>query len=144
MLGHVEVNPGDIIFADETGIVIMQQARKATVLAKANEIRRSEAANRAKLSERAEPCSRGCDNKAGKAPKAGAVDEELSEKRRGLRRCSVVDLPIRTVCLSCWIDEGTVSRAAVTAHERDKTRAIAAMGRYLGYRLHRPPTMLAQ
>jgi 4-hydroxy-4-methyl-2-oxoglutarate aldolase len=49
MLGLVQVNPGDIIFADETAIVVIPVAKKAIVLAKANEIRRFEDANRATL-----------------------------------------------------------------------------------------------
>ena len=50
MLGRVEVNPGDIIFADETAVVVIPESKKAVVLAKANEIRRVEEANRAKVS----------------------------------------------------------------------------------------------
>jgi regulator of RNase E activity RraA len=50
MLGQVEVNPGDIIFADETAVVVIPAAKKDVVLAKANEIRRFEDANRAKVS----------------------------------------------------------------------------------------------
>ena len=50
MLGHVEVTSGDIIFADETGILIIPESKKAVVLAKANEIRKLEDANRAKIS----------------------------------------------------------------------------------------------
>ena len=38
MLGTVQVNPGDIVFADETGIVVIPAAKKALVLLKANEI----------------------------------------------------------------------------------------------------------
>ena len=53
MLGEVEVNPGDIIFADETAVVVIPESKKAMVLAKANEIRRFEDSNRAKVSERA-------------------------------------------------------------------------------------------
>jgi 3-hexulose-6-phosphate synthase/6-phospho-3-hexuloisomerase len=49
-LGRVEVNPGDIIFADETGILIIPEARKAMVLAKANEIRKLEEITRANVS----------------------------------------------------------------------------------------------
>jgi regulator of RNase E activity RraA len=52
MLGSVQVNPGDIIFADETAVVVIPEAKKAMVLAKANEIRRFEDANRATLIER--------------------------------------------------------------------------------------------
>jgi regulator of RNase E activity RraA len=50
MLGHVEVNPGDIIFADETAVVVIPESQKAIVLAKANEIRSIEEASRAKVS----------------------------------------------------------------------------------------------
>src|SRR5215831_9451372 len=49
MLGQVEVNPGDIIFADETGILVIPEAKKAMVLAKANEIRRLEETQRANV-----------------------------------------------------------------------------------------------
>jgi regulator of RNase E activity RraA len=49
MLGPVQVNPGDIIFADETAVVVIPVAKKTMVLAKANEIRRSEDANRATI-----------------------------------------------------------------------------------------------
>jgi regulator of RNase E activity RraA len=42
MLGPVQVNPGDIMFADETGIVVIPAAKKALVLRKANEIREAE------------------------------------------------------------------------------------------------------
>jgi len=49
MLGPVQVNPGDIIFADETAVVVIPAANQAMVLAKANEIRRSEDAIRATL-----------------------------------------------------------------------------------------------
>ena len=50
MLGQVEVNAGDIIFADETGILVIPEAKKAMVLAKANEIRRLEETQRANVS----------------------------------------------------------------------------------------------
>jgi regulator of RNase E activity RraA len=50
MLGQVEVNAGDIIFADETGILVIPEAKKAMVLAKANEIRRLEESQRANVS----------------------------------------------------------------------------------------------
>jgi 4-hydroxy-4-methyl-2-oxoglutarate aldolase len=50
MLGRVEVNPGDIIFADETAVVVIPESKKAIVLAKANDIRRFEDTNRAKVS----------------------------------------------------------------------------------------------
>jgi len=53
MLGPVPVNPGDIIFADETAVVVIPAAQKAMVLEKANDIRRSEDANRATLIARA-------------------------------------------------------------------------------------------
>ena len=49
MLGTVQVNPGDIIFADETAVVVIPLARKAIVLARANEIRKFEDDNRATL-----------------------------------------------------------------------------------------------
>jgi regulator of RNase E activity RraA len=42
MLGPVQVNPGDIVFADETGIVVIPAATKDLVLRKANEIRQAE------------------------------------------------------------------------------------------------------
>ena len=50
MLGRVEVNPGDIIFADETAVVVIPESKKAVVLAKANEIRKYEEGNRPKAS----------------------------------------------------------------------------------------------
>ncbi|HLH86989.1 MAG TPA: RraA family protein [Xanthobacteraceae bacterium] len=49
MLGPVRVDPGDIIFADETAVVVIPVATKSIVLAKANEIRAFEDANRATL-----------------------------------------------------------------------------------------------
>lgn len=49
MLGPVQVNPGDIIFADETAVVVIPAAKKALVLAKANEICRLEDADRTTL-----------------------------------------------------------------------------------------------
>ncbi|HEY1545734.1 MAG TPA: RraA family protein [Xanthobacteraceae bacterium] len=49
MLGTVRVDPGDIIFADETAVVVIPLAKKAIVLAKANEIRKTEDATRATL-----------------------------------------------------------------------------------------------
>jgi regulator of RNase E activity RraA len=49
MLGPVQVNPGDIVFADETGIVVIPAAKKSVVLLKANEIRASEDSRRAQL-----------------------------------------------------------------------------------------------
>jgi 4-hydroxy-4-methyl-2-oxoglutarate aldolase len=49
MLGQVEVKPGDIIFADETGIVIIPAAKKDPVLSKANEIRAAEDGRRAEI-----------------------------------------------------------------------------------------------
>jgi 4-hydroxy-4-methyl-2-oxoglutarate aldolase len=48
MLGRVEVNPGDIIFADETAVVVIPAAKKALVLLKANEIRKAEDSQRAR------------------------------------------------------------------------------------------------
>ncbi len=51
-LGGVRVNPGDIVFADETAVVVIPVAKKAIVLAKANEIRAFEDGNRATLVER--------------------------------------------------------------------------------------------
>jgi transposase InsO family protein len=49
MLGLVEVN----VFADETAVVVIPEAKKAMVLAKANKIHRSEHANRATFGGRA-------------------------------------------------------------------------------------------
>jgi 4-hydroxy-4-methyl-2-oxoglutarate aldolase len=49
MLGQVEVKPGDIIFADETGIVVIPLAKKELVLSKANEIRAAEDSRRAEI-----------------------------------------------------------------------------------------------
>jgi len=49
MLGQVEVTPGDIIFADETGIVVIPAAKKQLVLSKANEIRAAEDSRRAEI-----------------------------------------------------------------------------------------------
>jgi 4-hydroxy-4-methyl-2-oxoglutarate aldolase len=49
MLGTVEVNPGDVVFADETGIVIIPDAQKAAVLLKADEIRAAEEGRRARI-----------------------------------------------------------------------------------------------
>jgi 4-hydroxy-4-methyl-2-oxoglutarate aldolase len=42
MLGPVQVNPGDIVFADETGIVVILAAKMASVLRKSIEIREAE------------------------------------------------------------------------------------------------------
>ena len=50
MLGPVQVNPGDIMFADETGIVVIPAAKVASVLLKANEIREAEDSRRAQIS----------------------------------------------------------------------------------------------
>jgi regulator of RNase E activity RraA len=50
MLGDVEVCPGDIIFADETGIVVIPPAMKDAVLGKARELLKAEDAERAKVS----------------------------------------------------------------------------------------------
>jgi regulator of RNase E activity RraA len=49
MLGLVQVNPGDIVFADETGIVVIPATRKDLVLLKANEIRKAEDSQRARI-----------------------------------------------------------------------------------------------
>jgi 4-hydroxy-4-methyl-2-oxoglutarate aldolase len=49
MLGQVEVSPGDIIFADETGIVVIPAVKKDVVLSKANEIRAAEDSRRSEL-----------------------------------------------------------------------------------------------
>jgi regulator of RNase E activity RraA len=49
MLGPVQVNPGDIMFADETGIVVIPAAKVASVLLKANEIREAEDSRRAQI-----------------------------------------------------------------------------------------------
>ena len=45
----VQVNSGDIVFADETGIVVIPAAQKAAVLLKANEIREAEDSKRAHI-----------------------------------------------------------------------------------------------
>ena len=50
MLGPIQVNPGDIVFADETGIVVIPAATKELVLRKANEIRQAEDNRRADVS----------------------------------------------------------------------------------------------
>jgi regulator of RNase E activity RraA len=49
MLGHVEVKPGDIVFADETEIVNIPAPKKGLVLSKANEIRAAEEGRRAEI-----------------------------------------------------------------------------------------------
>jgi 4-hydroxy-4-methyl-2-oxoglutarate aldolase len=49
MLGPVQVNPGDIMFADETGILVIPAAKKELVLCKANEIRAAEDGRRAEI-----------------------------------------------------------------------------------------------
>jgi regulator of RNase E activity RraA len=49
MLGPVQVNPGDIVFGDETGIVVIPAATKEPVLRKANEIRQAEDGRRADI-----------------------------------------------------------------------------------------------
>ena len=49
MLGQVEVKPGDIIFADETGIVVIPAVKKDVVLSKANEIRAAEDSRRSEI-----------------------------------------------------------------------------------------------
>jgi 4-hydroxy-4-methyl-2-oxoglutarate aldolase len=46
MLSQVEVSPGDIIFADETRIVVIPAVKKDVVLSKANEIRAAEDSRR--------------------------------------------------------------------------------------------------
>jgi len=50
MLGPVQVNPGDIVFADETGVVVIPVAKMAVVLRKAIEIREAEDSRRAQIS----------------------------------------------------------------------------------------------
>jgi len=48
VVGNVEICPGDVVFADETGVVVIPKALKVTVLAKALDIsRKEEDANRA-------------------------------------------------------------------------------------------------
>jgi regulator of RNase E activity RraA len=42
-------NPGDIVFADETGVVVIPAAKLALVLGKANEIRQAEDGRRAQV-----------------------------------------------------------------------------------------------
>jgi 4-hydroxy-4-methyl-2-oxoglutarate aldolase len=49
MLGPIQVNPGDIVFADETGIVVIPAAAKELVLRKADEIRQAEDRRRADI-----------------------------------------------------------------------------------------------
>jgi 4-hydroxy-4-methyl-2-oxoglutarate aldolase len=49
MLGLVQVNPGDIVFADETGILVIPADKKDLVLLKAKEIRAAEDSQRAKI-----------------------------------------------------------------------------------------------
>jgi regulator of RNase E activity RraA len=49
MLGLVQVNPGDIVFADETGILVIPADKKDLVLSKAKEIRADEDRQRAKI-----------------------------------------------------------------------------------------------
>jgi 4-hydroxy-4-methyl-2-oxoglutarate aldolase len=49
MLGLVQVNPGDVVFADETGIVVIPVAKKELVLSKANEFRAAEDSRRADI-----------------------------------------------------------------------------------------------
>jgi len=50
MLGPVQVHPGDIVFADETGVVVIPVAKMAVVLRKAIEIREAEDSRRAQIS----------------------------------------------------------------------------------------------
>jgi len=49
MLGSVQVNPGDIVFADETAIIVIPAAKLALVLRKAIEIREAEDSRRAQI-----------------------------------------------------------------------------------------------
>lgn len=49
MLGPVQVNPGDVVFADETGVVVIPAAKLAMVLQKCAEIRESEDSRRAQI-----------------------------------------------------------------------------------------------
>lgn len=49
MLGLVQVNPGDIVFADETGILVIPADKKDLVLSKAKEICADEDRQRAKI-----------------------------------------------------------------------------------------------
>jgi regulator of RNase E activity RraA len=49
MLGLVQVNPGDIVFADETGILVIPADKKDLVLSKATEIRADEDRQRANI-----------------------------------------------------------------------------------------------
>jgi 4-hydroxy-4-methyl-2-oxoglutarate aldolase len=49
MLGPVAVNPGDIVFADETGVVIIPAAKLDSVLRKCVEIHEAEAGRRAQI-----------------------------------------------------------------------------------------------
>ena len=49
MLGPIQVNPGDIVFADETGVVVVPAAKIALVLGKAIEIRDAEDSRRARI-----------------------------------------------------------------------------------------------
>jgi 4-hydroxy-4-methyl-2-oxoglutarate aldolase len=49
MVGPVQVNPGDIVFADETGVVVVPAGRMAAVLRKAIEIREAEDSRRAQI-----------------------------------------------------------------------------------------------
>lgn len=49
MLGPVQVNPGDIVFADETGVVIIPAAKLDLVMCKCIEIRDAEDGRRAQI-----------------------------------------------------------------------------------------------
>src|SRR4051794_24514613 len=49
MVGPVQVNPGDIVFADETGVVVVPAGRMAAVLRKAIAIREAEDSRRAQI-----------------------------------------------------------------------------------------------
>jgi 4-hydroxy-4-methyl-2-oxoglutarate aldolase len=51
MLGPVAVNPGDIVFADETGVVVIPATKLAMVLRKCVEIHASEDSRRAQVPE---------------------------------------------------------------------------------------------
>jgi regulator of RNase E activity RraA len=49
MVGPIQVSPGDIVFADETGVVVVPAGRMAAVLRKAIEIREAEDSRRAQI-----------------------------------------------------------------------------------------------
>jgi regulator of RNase E activity RraA len=52
LVGGIEVCPGDIVFADETGVIIVPLALKEKVLARALEIAREEDSQREKMRAR--------------------------------------------------------------------------------------------